>query len=190
MITKLKTYHRNWLAQKASLGTVDKSAVEIGETILVALLVTLSANLFLIKSSKVVSGSMIPTLKIGDRLFVDMWSYRFHMPKMGDIVLFKSPQGERKEFVKRLVGVGGDRVAVRNGRVFVNDQALVLAGVEIQADTYNMAEQTVPEGHYFMMGDNRANSFDSRFWGFVPHDDIVGKAMLIYWPLSSAKRAY
>ncbi|KKS80087.1 MAG: Signal peptidase I [Candidatus Beckwithbacteria bacterium GW2011_GWA2_43_10] len=127
----------------------------------------------------------------GEYLLTDKVNYRFHLPQQGDVVVFKAPKNEDYDYIKRVIGLPGDRVKVESGRVFVNDQILDESGYlasDISTRPGYYAKEgltiTVPAGSYFVMGDNRNNSSDSRDWGPVPTDNIVGKAWIRYWPLN------
>jgi signal peptidase I len=135
------------------------------------------------------SESMLPTLEIGDRLIVEKLSYYSHPPLRGDIVVFAPPpqlqeqgyQGDQA-FIKRVIGLPGDTIAVQDGRVFVNQQLLTEAYVA-EPPNYLMSPMVVPPAQLFMMGDNRNNSNDSHIWGFLPRENIVGHACFRFWPL-------
>ena len=109
-------------------------------------------------------------------------TYLFHGPQRGDVIVFKYPRDPDRDFIKRVIGVPGDRVRVVDGVVYVNDVALEEDYISAPAGR-ELEEEVVPEGNYFVLGDNRPNSSDSRSWGFVPEENIIGKAMLSYWPL-------
>lgn len=104
-------------------------------------------------------------------------------PKRGQIAVFKYPVDPRRDFVKRIVGLPGDKVEIRNGTVYINDRELFEPYVK-NTDTYNMPPQTVPEESYLCLGDNRPNSQDGRFWGYVPRSFFRGPAVFRYWPLN------
>ncbi|MCA1688011.1 MAG: signal peptidase I [Actinobacteria bacterium] len=138
---------------------------------------------FVVEAFYIPSESMVPTLRIGDRVLVNKFIYRFTEPERGDIVVFKSVEGGNEDLIKRVVGVPGDEISVRGGKLRVNG--------ELQRDSYvnkkfpdssSAAPTTVPEGHVFVMGDNRANSRDSRYFGPVPKKKIEGEAFLRFWP--------
>lgn len=129
------------------------------------------------------SGSMIPTLMPGDRVLVAKFWYRFTEPKRGQIVVFRYPLDPTRDFVKRLIALPGETVEIKNGVVYINGEVLEEPYVK-NRDFLSMEKTTVPRGQYFMMGDNRPNSQDSRFWGFVPRNYLLGPAFLRYWPLS------
>jgi signal peptidase I len=142
------------------------------------------------------SGSMLPTLKINDRLIIDKISYRFANPLRGDIVVFNpTAQLEREKFkdafIKRVIGLPGDRIEVKGGKVYINNKLLSEKYID-EAPHYNWSSKeltpdgVVPEGQYLVLGDNRNNSYDSHYWGFVPKDKIVGKAVVRFWPIDRA----
>ena len=155
------------------------------ETVLWALALALILRTFVIQAFWIPSTSMVPTLEISDRVLVTkFWYYLPHIsPKRGDIVVFKYPEDPRKDYVKRVIGLPGDTVEIRNGVVYVNGAELFEDYVK-NKDDYTMAMVTVPEKSYFCLGDNRPNSQDSRFWGFVPKKNLRGPAVVRYWPLN------
>jgi signal peptidase I len=172
------------------------------EAIIIAIILALFIRTFIIQAFKIPSGSMIPTLQIGDHILVNKFIYGvkipflnktiipYKNPKMGDIIVFQYPVEPDKDFIKRVIGCPGDVVVVKNKKVFVNDVPLnhdpgtftdmyMISGQINPRD--NFGPITVPAGSYFVMGDNRDNSYDSRFWGFVNESQIRGKALIIYW---------
>ncbi|HVN87897.1 MAG TPA: signal peptidase I [Candidatus Binatia bacterium] len=183
---------------------------EYFEALGVALLVALFVRTFAVQAFKIPSGSMLPTLQIGDHILVNKLAYglrvpvphwsnwdsdgkvlvRFGLPQPGDVIVFVYPADRSKDFIKRVVGLPGDVVEIRHKRVFVNGvprddpHAYFADGFnEVTGGTPRdeLAAFAVPPGHLFVMGDNRDRSYDSRFWGFVPLEDIKGKAFVIYW---------
>ena len=126
---------------------------------------------------------MYPTLKVQDRLIVNKYIYYFSDPKRGQIVLFKSPHGDKRQFVKRLVGLPGETLEIKRGTVYINGKQLLFPGVNIQYDLSQYGPSKIPEGQYFVLGDNRGNSLDSRSWGFVKRQDFIGKALFTFWPI-------
>ncbi len=172
------------------------------EAILIAIVLALFIRTFVVQAFKIPSGSMQPTLQIGDHILVNKFIYGVKLPytgktlipigdpHQGDIIVFEYPEDPDKDFIKRVIGTPGDVVEVRDKKVFVNHQPLnhdfgvhtesrVLPGSSSPRD--NFGPVTVPPDSYFVMGDNRDNSYDSRFWGFVGQDAVKGKAFIIYW---------
>ncbi len=140
---------------------------------------------FVLEAFYIPSESMVPTLEVGDRVFVNKFIYRFHEPERGDIVVFGSLENGDDDLIKRVVAVPGDRVRIHNGVLKVNGETQEEPYVKAQfPDGTIYGPEKVPEGEVFVMGDNRANSRDSRFFGPVPIDDIEGKAFFRYWPPS------
>lgn len=129
--------------------------------------------------------SMEPTLQPGELLLVNKLSYKLGSPNVGDIVVFHYPANPSEDFIKRVIGTPGDEVTVKDGVVFVNGQALS-EGYIAASPSYNGSWQ-IPENSLFVLGDNRNQSLDSHSWGFVPMDLVVGKALVIYWPLEQIR---
>jgi signal peptidase I len=129
--------------------------------------------------------SMLPTLQPGEFILVDKISYHFKEADIGDIVVFHYPQNPREDYIKRVIGLPGDHVKISNQHVFVNDRMLTEAYLAAEP-TYE-GEWDVPEDAIFVLGDNRNQSSDSHSWGFVPKENLIGKALLIYWPLGELK---
>ena len=155
-------------------------ARDIFFTALIAILVVI----FVVQPVKVGGTSMEPRLAPQDRIFVNKFVYYFSGVKRADIVVFWYPKDKTKSFIKRVIGLPGESVEVRSGVVYLNGQKLVepyLAG-EFDHDSY--PQQVVPPEHYFVLGDHRNSSNDSRDWGFVPEQNIFGEAVFRYWPLS------
>ena len=175
---------------------------EYVEAILLAIVIAFFIRTFVVQAYKIPSGSMKPTLLIGDHILVSKFNYGVKLPfirstlipigtpQRGDIVVFIYPEDRSKDFIKRLVGLPGDTVEVREKKIYLNGQpwndghgvhsdSLVIPGAVQPRD--NFGPVTVPEGSLFVMGDNRDESYDSRFWGFVEMKDVLGKALIIYW---------
>jgi signal peptidase I len=188
---------------------------EYFEAILIAVLLALFIRTFVVQAFKIPSGSMLPTLLIGDHLLVNKFSYGVRVPfsgnllipvgqpERGDVVVFRYPKDKTIDYIKRVIGQPGDTVEIRTKKVFVNGEpyvdphAHITSGTMLAAATSprdNFGPVLVPEGRVFVMGDNRDNSYDSRFWGFVDEKDILGKAFMLYWswdiekPLFSLER--
>ncbi|MBF0183347.1 MAG: signal peptidase I [Magnetococcales bacterium] len=203
--------------------------VEYYEAIVTAVGIALVVRTFVIEPFKIPSGSMIPTLLVGDYLFVSKMAYGHRIPftrerifmgngpQRGDVAVFEYPQDPRKDYIKRVVGLPGDRITYRNKRLFINNEAVAYEangqffyknehGEEVESlrlseklpganpneevnhpilvrpfSYSDLTDTTVPAGHYFVMGDNRDNSNDSRAWGFVPAYRLVGEALAIFW---------
>lgn len=171
---------------------------EYAEALAVALALALFIRTFLVQAFKIPSGSMLSTLQIGDHLLVNKLLYGVRVPVYGtrylgffepqhdDIVVFVYPEDRDKDFIKRVVGIPGDRIEVRHKVLYRNGEPVdepfaSRTEPEGPGPRDNFGPVIVPEGKVFVMGDNRDHSFDSRFWGFVPYEDIKGKAFLIYW---------
>ena len=178
-----------FLSWEISRETLMRETREWAHSILVALILTLVIRTFVVQAFKIPSGSMRPTLLEGDKLFVNKYVYRFHPPRRGDILVFKYPVDPKKDFIKRLVAVGGEKVEIRDGKIYVDGKMLEDPSSFGQFyyynhDPYGGPRETikVPEDSYYVLGDNSANSQDSRFWGFVPKKNVLGKAIFRWWP--------
>jgi len=177
---------------------------EYFESIVVAVILALFIRTFVVQAFKIPTGSMEPNLLVGDHLLVNKFVFapaasgieRAVLPmrpiQRGDVVVFKFPEEPERDFIKRVIGLPGDTVELRSRRVFINGQPLeepyahyVFAASADESASFDVRERygpvTVPPGHYFMMGDNRDNSQDSRYWGFLPEHYVKGRALMIYW---------
>jgi signal peptidase I len=201
---------------------------EYAEALAIAILLALFIRTFVVQAFKIPSGSMKPTLVIGDHLLVNKFIYgiripiidrfliEFNKPKRGNIIVFKWPKDESKDFIKRVIGIEGDIIEIKNDILYVNGKKVVTEYVSkyndndiSEADLYEefLGERkhyildqyvkyedfgpiTVPENSVFVMGDNRDNSQDSRYWGFVTLNKIKGEALIIYWSWPSWKRFF
>jgi signal peptidase I len=161
---------------------------EVIETIVLTLLMFLVINLA-VQNFDVDGQSMEASLHNNERLMVDKWTYLFHPPARGDVIVFLSPPaaGEpNTDFVKRVIGIPGDVITIRGTTVIVDGTALkeTYISPQFQGTGGNPVNNlVVPAGKYFVMGDHRSNSLDSRFWGFLPRANIIGRVALVYWPL-------
>ncbi len=159
-----------------------------------SVLIAVVLIVFIYQPVKVEGTSMTPTLTDQERIFINKFTYRFGLGSIerGDTVVFWYPEDRNKSYIKRVIGLPGDRVRIENGQVFVNGKALVedYVAPEYRDPTSwrDGDEQTVPEGQYFVLGDHRNSSSDSRTWGYVPRDNIYGKAVFVYWPLDKMGR--
>jgi signal peptidase I len=214
---KKKSFYKEWI-----------------EPFLIAAVVALFIRQFVVEAFKIPSGSMIPTLLIGDHLLVNKFIYgpripftdtrlfTWEQPKRGDIIVFKYPENESKDFIKRVIGLPGDKIEIKDGVLFINDQPVKVKelGLYDSGDQgvrppyyqkprlmqeqlgavshqilylrdqtgYNFGPILVPKDSIFAMGDNRDNSQDSRVWGFVKENKILGKALIIYWSWDGTDR--
>ncbi|MFH1674008.1 MAG: signal peptidase I [Pseudomonadota bacterium] len=175
---------------------------EYAEAILIAVVLALFIRAFIVQAFKIPSGSMKPTLQIGDHILVSKFIYGIKIPftektlisgkepKRGDIIVFEFPEDPKKDFIKRVIGVPGDVIEIRDKKIWINnkpfndnygsysDSRLFPASVRPRD---NLGPVTVPPHSLFVMGDNRDQSYDSRFWGFVDFSKVKGKAFIIYW---------
>lgn len=212
-----------YLRKVRAAGEPESWMVEYSKSFFPVILAVFMIRSFLVEPFKIPSGSMMPTLLVGDFILVNKHTYGLRVPilnntffemnhpQRGEVMVFRFPQDESMDYIKRVVGVPGDRIEYRDKRLTVNGQPLdvrlegdyeyVTPGLNsIAAKRYKETlgehaheillvdeapvidgEVIVPPGHYFVMGDNRDNSNDSRFWGFVPEKNIVGKAFMIWW---------
>jgi len=190
---------------------------EYTEAIIIAMILAFTIRVFVVQAFKIPSGSMIPSLLIGDHILVNKMSYgiqlpqdcefdisfppvtcyssefliEFDKPERGDVIVFRYPEDEEKDFIKRIVGIPGDTIHIRNKIIYVNGEPLedktwtqridpgIIDGRITPRD--NLDSITVPPDSYFVMGDNRDQSLDSRFWGYVQMHKIKGRAFLVYW---------
>lgn len=179
MINKWKLYKQDLRAKNRLLYHV----VDWVESIIVALVLALIIRQFAFQTSEVLSGSMIPTLLVRDRVIVNKLVYRYYgSMNRGDTVLFKSTIKPPRDFIKRLIGLPGEEIKIRNGIVLINGIAIDQSKWNIRWDSSNFGPYMIPDGQYFFLGDNRPDSYDSRFWGAVPKGNIIGKAELLIWP--------
>ena len=155
---------------------------EAVETIVPAVLIALLINLFLAQATRVYGQSMEPNLHTDQRLVVEKLSYSFHEPRRGDIVILQVPQAGPGLLIKRVVGLPGEKIEIKSGKVYINEQPLAEPYLSNQSQR-DMRAIVVPPEHVFVLGDNRGFSNDSRSFGSVPLENIAGRAWLSYWPL-------
>ncbi len=158
----------------------------------IALVIAITVRLFIAEPRFIPSPSMVPTLAVGDRLLVEKVSYHLHPPAQGDIVVFEPPPQLQEygytasqAFIKRVIGLPGQTVQVTEGKVYVDGEPLAEDYI-LEAPAYEMPPVEVPVGSLFVMGDNRNDSNDSHVWGFLPEQNIIGRAALRFWPLEKA----
>jgi signal peptidase I len=175
---------------------------EYFEAICVAILLALFIRTFVVQAFKIPSGSMLPTLLIGDHLLVNKFIYGIRVPftgkilvpvkkpAQGDVVVFRFPKDRSIDYIKRVVGTPGDTVEIKDKKVFINEKPIDDSHAHVSSPSVlsanasprdNFGPILVPENRIFVMGDNRDNSYDSRFWGFVDQKDVLGKAFILYW---------
>lgn len=158
------------------------------KTVALSAVLAFGIRTFVAEARYIPSGSMLPTLQINDRLIIDKVSYHFVEPNRGDIVVFSPTETLRAQnfkdaFIKRIIGLPGDTVEVAEGKVYVNGEALSENYLQ-DYPNYQWGPEVVPADQYLVLGDNRNNSFDSHLWGFVPRDNIIGRAVVRFWPLN------
>jgi signal peptidase I len=154
---------------------------EVVETVVFTLLIYLLVRTFLFENYRVVGQSMVPTLQNNQFLVVSKLDYRLHAPRRGDIIVFRDPFNPERKLIKRIIGLPGENLEVQDGQVFV-DQGQLDEPYIANLGRYNQAPTPIPDGQYYVLGDNRNNSSDSHTWGLLARDKIVGKALLCYWP--------
>jgi signal peptidase I len=170
---------------------------EILKTLGLSAILAFGIRTFVAEARYIPSRSMVPTLQVDDRLIVDKVSYHFKQPQRGDIVVFMPPEeasvvctGPRAQaastskdaYIKRIVALPGEKVEVRQGKVFINNEPLKEDYLEEVPD-YQYGPRVVADNSYLVLGDNRNNSCDSHYWGFVPRENIIGRAIVRFWPL-------
>jgi signal peptidase I len=176
---------KKWQALKDGLRDKNRLLYYIAdwtETIVVALILALIIRTWIVQTSEVISGSMIPTIEIGDRVLVNKFIFNFRAPQRGEVILFKYPKDPSKDFVKRVMGLPGETLQLKDGQLYINDKMVPQSRYGIRNDFANFGPYKVPAGSYFMLGDNRANSADSRVWGIVPKENLIGLAFVTFWP--------
>jgi len=166
-------------------GSFFLDIIEIG---VIALAVFVLMYLFLFQPHQVRGNSMYPNFYDLEYLLTDKISYRFSQPERGEVVIFKAPRNEEYEYIKRVIGLPGEKIRIREGNVFINDklinEAYLPSEFYTRGGSFSAEDQTIKieEDKYFVLGDNRSHSSDSRDWGSVPRENIVGKAWFRYWP--------
>jgi signal peptidase I len=155
---------------------------ELVETILITLVIYAVIRTFLFENYRVVGQSMDPTLADDQFLVVNKLGYRLYDPQRGDIIVFRDPRDDDRKLIKRIVGLPGETVETGNRGVFIDGELLEEPYLLASANRNDGESVSIPAEHYYVLGDNRGNSSDSRSWGTLPDDEIVGKAWLTYWP--------
>lgn len=166
--------------------------MDVVEVVVWAIAIFLFFYLLVLQPHKIKGTSMEPNFPDGEFLLTDKVTYRFREPARGDVVVFKAPGTDGDEFIKRIIGLPGESVAIRDNRVFVNGQELVESYIPSEVQTRggpfisDGVEKTIPQDQFFVLGDNRGASSDSRVWGLITKKDISGRAWIVYWPPPSA----
>jgi signal peptidase I len=155
------------------------------KVIIIALILAVVLRGFMLEPTYVQGPSMLTTMKTGDRIIINKLIYRFTTPARGEIIVFHTPE---EDLIKRVIALPGETIEAKNGRVYVNGKILSEPYLSPTTQTSNIPQTKVPAGHLFVMGDNRANSMDSRELGPIALDQIVGRAELIYWPIAEWKQ--
>lgn len=169
-------------AEEQPPSRAPKSALrEAVETLLLTVLIYFLIRTFLVENYRVEGHSMDPTLADNQFLMVSKLAYRLGEVQRGDIIVFRDPHGGKRKLIKRVIGLPGEVVEIRNGQVFINDRQLAEPYIAAPG-RYSSAPMPIPEGQYFVLGDNRNNSSDSHNWGTLLQDKLVGKAWVSYWP--------
>lgn len=153
--------------------------VDVIETLILSVVLFVSINLISARI-RVDGDSMVPTLVSGEYVIVSRLTYRVGSPERGDIIVFHYPRNPEEEYIKRVIGLPGDKVEVKNGAVYVNGEKLDESYLTVKTNYLGM--WSIPSGQLFVLGDNRNNSSDSHDWGTVPMDYVIGKALVVYWP--------
>ena len=168
------------------------------DSIIVAFVIAMIIKTFLIQAYKIPTGSMLDTLLVGDHILVSKLAYIFSDPEVDDIIVFRYPLDPSMDYIKRVVGVPGDKIEIidkqiiRNGETVSSDFTRFNSAIVYPPDVStrdNVIEFIVPKDTYFVLGDNRDSSFDSRFWGFVDKELVVGEALMIYWSWGSGEES-
>lgn len=160
--------------------------------IVVVLAIMVMIYLFIMSPQEINGQSMFPTFYNGEYILTNKVEYKLHSPIRGDIVIFKSPRNKDIDYIKRIIGLPGERIKLENNKYFINDKQLTEAYIGTEVTTFGGSylqegvEVSIPEGKYFVSGDNRPHSSDSREFGPIPAEDIIGKALLRYWPFDRA----
>ena len=159
---------------------------ELLETVISAGVIAFIIITFIGQVTVVRGASMEPTLHNNERLIANKISYRFESPKRSEIIIFKPPLEIKRNYIKRIIGIPGDKIEIIKGEIYLNDNKLEENYIEYKSYE-DLSAVLVPDDSFFVLGDNRSNSSDSRYWGFVPRKNVVGKAWVVFWPLNKIR---
>ncbi len=167
--------------------------LDIAQTLILAAAAFVVVYMFLFRPFEVKGESMYPNFHDSEYLITNLIGARLSDPKLGDVIVFKAPNEPEKDFIKRVIGIPGDTVSIQDGKIYLNNSLLDESKyLKSSVKTYGGSflkegeEVIVPEGYFFVLGDNRSYSSDSREWGFVPKKNIIGNSIFVYWPLRNA----
>lgn len=187
MLTNIKKYKK--IVSMSIIRGIYRVLIDLVETLVIAGAIFVVIYAFLFRPFQVNGQSMIPNYHNGEYILTNLIVLRFEPLKRGDVVVFQAPPNQEKDYIKRIVGLAGDTVMVKDGSLYINSQKLderayLPAGYKTYEGQFLKEGETVtvPANNYFVVGDNRNFSSDSREWGFVPKDKIIGKSMVVYWP--------
>ncbi len=183
-----KPHHNLPTDPQSSISKVGTSLVDFIQTLVLFGAIFAIIYLFIAQPHKVSGSSMVPTYQDGNYILTDKLTYRFEDPKRGQVIVLKNPKNEDQDFIKRIMGLPKDTIKVQAGKVYVNDQPVdekyLPVGRQTPPGAFLRENQSyqIPEGDYIVMGDNREFSSDSREWGIVRRDEIIGRVIFRYWP--------
>jgi signal peptidase I len=178
-VTSSEGIDENTALQQEPPGRTKRMIIDTLQTIVLALIFYFAIDTF-IGRVQVLNVSMLPTLHEGQFLLVNRFAYKQGNFERGDIIIFHNPTNPEEDYIKRLVGIPGDVIDIENGVVRVNSE--LLEEPYISEPPQYAGEWTVPDGYLFVLGDNRNSSYDSHSWGYLPQENVIGKAIVIYWP--------
>jgi signal peptidase I len=191
-VAKGRKYAESAAAEAPPLPQGKSVVREYAEALIIAVLLALVIRTFVVQAFKIPSGSMLPTLQIGDHILVNKFLYYFRPIQRGEVIVFKFPQDESRDFIKRVIGLPGETLEIRGKQVLINgkplDEPYAVYGdwpTQRLGEREQMGPIVIPPGRLFMMGDNRDHSMDSRVWGFLDEHKVKGKAFIIYFSVKS-----
>ncbi|MBE9119090.1 signal peptidase I [Lusitaniella coriacea LEGE 07157] len=173
------------------MAQTNNNWLEAFRTLGLSAFLAIGVRTFVAEARYIPSESMLPTLEVNDRLMIEKLSYRFKTPQRGDVIVFMPPdearlctgETQKQAYIKRAIGLPGDVVEVKNSQVYINNKLLKEDYIQ-ESPYYQYGPVTVPPNSYLVLGDNRNNSCDGHYWGFVPHENLIGRATVRYWPFN------